>query len=199
MRGVARVRVGGLQEGRVSSLILPSLSSSCFVTACLIRSALRCASRARARNSWPSPSPWWRAMWRSSIALSSMARIAFQSESPTDSVISASRLSGEYAAHVSQRAACNALHNVEKRLAVWLLLLTERLDTDTIEVTQERISQHLGVRRAGVTVIAGELHDKGVIANSRGSLRVIDRPALKAAACECYWALEGAAQQPSLQ
>jgi CRP-like cAMP-binding protein len=105
------------------------------------------------------------------------------------------QFSGEYAAHVSQRAACNALHSIEKRLAVWLLLLTERLGADTVEMTHERIASHLGVRRAGVTVIAGDLHDKGVVANTRGSLRVADRAALESSACECYWALKGAARQ----
>ena len=67
-----------------------------------------------------------------------------------------------------------------------------------IGVTQERIASHLGVRRAGITVIAGEWQDKGVVANSRGSLRVLDRPALEAIACECYWSLNGATQQTSL-
>ena len=108
------------------------------------------------------------------------------------------RFSGEYTAHVSQRSACSALHSIEQRLAVWLLLLTERLGTDTVAMTQERIAAHLGVRRAGVTVIVGELQAKGVIANSRGSVRVVDRAALERVACECYWSLAGAAQQSSL-
>ena len=107
------------------------------------------------------------------------------------------RFAGEYASHVSQRAACNALHAIEKRLAVWLLLLTDRLGADSVELTQERISQHLGVRRAGVTVIAGEWQDRGVIVNARGSVRVVDRAALEAIACECYWAMSGATQQTS--
>ena len=102
--------------------------------------------------------------------------------------------SGEYAAHVSQRSACNALHSIEKRLAVWLLLLTERLDADMVEMTQERIAAHLGVRRAGVTVIVGELENKGVLTNSRGSLRVRDRAALEGIACECYRSLAGTAR-----
>lgn len=105
------------------------------------------------------------------------------------------RFSGEYAAHVSQRSACNALHSIERRFAVWLLLLTERLDADTVEMTHERIAAHLGVRRAGVTVIAGDLQDKGVLTNSRGSVRVTDRRGLEAIACECYWSLAGAAAQ----
>ena len=109
------------------------------------------------------------------------------------------RFSGEYTAHVSQRSACAGLHSIEKRFAVWLLLLTERLDSDTVEMTQERISAHLGVRRAGITVIAGEFQSKGVLANARGSVRVLDRRALETIACECYQSLAGAAaRQPSL-
>jgi CRP-like cAMP-binding protein len=109
------------------------------------------------------------------------------------------RFSGEYAAHVSQRSACAALHSITQRFAVWLLLLTERLDADTVEMTQERIAAHLGVRRAGITVIAGNLQDEGVLSNVRGSVRVLDRRALEAIACECYRSLTGAApQQTSL-
>jgi CRP-like cAMP-binding protein len=108
------------------------------------------------------------------------------------------RFSGEYAAHVSQRSACSVLHSIKRRFAVWLLLLTERLGADTVEMTQERIAAHLGVRRAGITVIAGELQDKGVLASSRGSVRLLDRRALESVACECYWALSGDARQTSL-
>jgi CRP-like cAMP-binding protein len=108
------------------------------------------------------------------------------------------RFAGEYTAHVSQRSACAALHSIEKRFAVWLLLLTERLGTDTVELTQEQVAEHLGVRRAGITVIAGKLQDKGILSNSRGSIRVIDRRALEGVACECYRSLAGTSRQPPL-
>jgi CRP-like cAMP-binding protein len=101
------------------------------------------------------------------------------------------KFSGEYAAHVSQRSACSVLHSMEKRFAVWLLMLTERFGSDTVEMTHERIATHLGVRRAGITVIVGELHDKGILANSRGRLRIADRAALEEVACECYLTLGG--------
>ncbi|HEV2705474.1 MAG TPA: Crp/Fnr family transcriptional regulator [Pyrinomonadaceae bacterium] len=104
---------------------------------------------------------------------------------------------GQYIAQVSQRSACGILHRTEQRLAVWLLMLTERLDSDTVEITQERIAEHLGVRRAGITVIAGELQTRGIIANSRGSLRIIDRRALEAISCECYHSLSQARKQAS--
>jgi CRP-like cAMP-binding protein len=103
--------------------------------------------------------------------------------------------SGEYLTQISQRAACAILHRVEQRLAVWLLLLTDRLEAATIEMTQERIAQHLGVRRAGVTEIAGELQNREVISYTRGSFRVINRQALETVACECYGVLAVGRQQ----
>jgi len=96
---------------------------------------------------------------------------------------------GDYITQLSQRAACNTLHRTEQRFAVWLLMLTERLGTDAVEITQERIAHHLGVRRAGVSVIAGDLQQRGVISYTRGSLRVVDRRALESVACECYSAM----------
>ncbi len=102
---------------------------------------------------------------------------------------------GEYLTQVSQRSACAVLHRIEQRFAVWLLLLTDRLDTDTVHITQERIAQHLGVRRAGITVGAGELQALGAISYTRGSLSVINRQALEHIACECYGALAVSSQQ----
>lgn len=93
---------------------------------------------------------------------------------------------GEHFSQVGQRSACGVLHKAEQRLAVWLLMLTERLGSDEVEITQERIAQHLGVRRAGVTVIVGGLQQMGILGSARGSLRVLDRSALESVACECY-------------
>lgn len=95
----------------------------------------------------------------------------------------------DYMNQVAQRAACAILHRMEQRFAVWLLMITDRLDTTAIETTQERIAQHLGVRRAGITVIARELQFIGAISYSRGHLRVINRRLLEKVACECYGAL----------
>jgi CRP-like cAMP-binding protein len=103
--------------------------------------------------------------------------------------------SAEYLTQVAQRAACAVLHKLEQRLAVWLLLLADRLDSDTIEITQERIAHHLGVRRAGVTVVAAHMQAAGAISYTRGSVRVADRRALEATACECYGALAAGRRQ----
>jgi CRP-like cAMP-binding protein len=103
---------------------------------------------------------------------------------------------GDYITQISQRAACNTLHRTEQRFAVWLLMLTDRIGGDAIEITQERIAQHLGVRRAGVSVLAGELQDHGILSYSRGNMRVADRRALEAIACECYSVLSAHGRNP---
>ena len=93
---------------------------------------------------------------------------------------------GEYLTQVAQRAACAILHHIEQRFAVWLLMINDRVDTEVFEITQERIAQHLGVRRAGVTVVAHELQQLRAISYTRGNLRIVDRPLLEKVACECY-------------
>lgn len=96
---------------------------------------------------------------------------------------------GSYLAQITQRSACSILHRLEQRFAVWLLMLSDRLGADTIQFTQERMAHHLGVRRAGVTVVVGLLQERGAVWHGRGQLRVADRQKLEAVACECYDAL----------
>jgi CRP-like cAMP-binding protein len=87
---------------------------------------------------------------------------------------------------VAQTAACNRHHSLSKQLARWLLLQTDRSPSDQLKVTQQMIADMLGVRREGVTEAAGKMHDAGLIHHSRGCIRVLDRAALEASACECY-------------
>jgi CRP-like cAMP-binding protein len=87
---------------------------------------------------------------------------------------------------VAQTAACNRHHSLSKQLARWLLIQTDRSPSDQLKVTQQMIADMLGVRREGVTEAAGKLHDAGLIYHSRGCIRVLDRAALEASACECY-------------
>lgn len=96
---------------------------------------------------------------------------------------------GEYITQISQRSACAVFHVVEQRFAVWLLLLVDRIDEDVISITQEQIADHLGVRRAGITVVAGAMQAAGAITYRRGNLRVNDRRMIEAMACECYGTL----------
>jgi CRP-like cAMP-binding protein len=87
---------------------------------------------------------------------------------------------------MSQTAVCNRHHTIDQQLCRWLLLSLDRLQGDELVMTQELISNMLGVRREGVTEAALKLQTAGVIRYSRGRITVIDRPALETLSCECY-------------
>jgi CRP-like cAMP-binding protein len=87
---------------------------------------------------------------------------------------------------VTQSVLCNRMHEVEARLARWLLTSSDRMESELLHLTQEFLSQMLGVQRSTVTVAAGELQRRGMIGYSRGRIKILDRPALTAVACECY-------------
>ncbi|HEX7313803.1 MAG TPA: Crp/Fnr family transcriptional regulator [Pyrinomonadaceae bacterium] len=94
---------------------------------------------------------------------------------------------------LSRRAVCNGNHRVEERLCTWLLMMHDRAGDHPLTLTHERISRHLGTRRAGVTSAATMLRDRGVIDYTRGQIRITDREALETAACECYPAVRESA------
>ncbi|MGL6345165.1 MAG: Crp/Fnr family transcriptional regulator, partial [Waterburya sp.] len=88
---------------------------------------------------------------------------------------------------VSQCAACNNHHTVKQRTARWLMMLDDRcLESETLIMTQQLLSRMLGVRRTGVTEIAREIQQAGIIDYNRGQIRILDREALELIACECY-------------
>lgn len=87
---------------------------------------------------------------------------------------------------ISQTSVCNSLHLLNQRLARWLLLTLDRVSTNELLVTQESISNILGVRREGITLAASRLQSAGLIKYSRGRIIVLDRQGLENAACECY-------------
>ncbi len=89
-------------------------------------------------------------------------------------------------AQVQQTAACNALHTMESRLARWLLQTRDRVESDVLPLTQEFLSQMLGVQRTTVTLVARQLEQAGVIQTRRGRIVVLDRKGLEDVACECY-------------
>jgi CRP-like cAMP-binding protein len=87
---------------------------------------------------------------------------------------------------VSQTAACNGTHTVDQRLARWLLMCHDRVPGDELKLTQEFISQMLGIRRSGVSEAAKLLQKAGLISYSRGNITVVNRSGLEDFACECY-------------
>jgi CRP-like cAMP-binding protein len=86
-------------------------------------------------------------------------------------------------------AACNALHKVEARFCRWLLQTSNITESETITLTQEFLSEMLGVRRTSVTEVASKLQAEGVISYSRGVIRITDRPTLEHMSCECFQTL----------
>jgi CRP-like cAMP-binding protein len=85
---------------------------------------------------------------------------------------------------------CNASHSAEARLCRWLLLAADRMETDTINVTQEVVAGMLGIRRTTVTLIAQKLQNEGGIRYSRGKISIRDRGPLLTMTCSCYHALD---------
>ena len=86
----------------------------------------------------------------------------------------------------AQSAACNRMHSIEERCARWLLMTHDRVGKDAFDLTQEFLSDMLGVRRAGVTVVCGALQRAGFIRYRRGHITILDRAKLEEVTCECY-------------
>lgn len=86
----------------------------------------------------------------------------------------------------AQTAVCNRHHSLDQQLCRWLLLSLDRLEGPELVMTQELISNMLGVRREGVTDGATKLQKAGIISYARGRIKVLDRTALESRTCECY-------------
>ena len=86
----------------------------------------------------------------------------------------------------NQIVACNRLHRAEARFARWLLMVSDRLQSDTLKMTQEFLSNMLGTRRTTVVEVSAILQQAGAIEARRGAVRIVDRRKLEGFACECY-------------
>lgn len=87
---------------------------------------------------------------------------------------------------IMQSTACNAVHSVEQRLARWLLMARDRMESDEFPLTHEFVAMMLGVSRPTVTIVASTLQKAGLVTYHRGNLKIVDGERLEAASCECY-------------
>lgn len=96
------------------------------------------------------------------------------------------RYSHSLLTQITQSAVCNQFHTVNARLSRWLLMMHDRMESDEFQVTQQFLSNMLGVRREGVSRAASHLQKRGLIRYLRGRLNVLDRAGLEASSCSCY-------------
>jgi len=87
---------------------------------------------------------------------------------------------------VAQTAGCNRLHDLEQRLARWLLLVQDRVGSGLLKITHDFLAMMLGTDRPSVSLAAGALRKKKIIEYTHGSVKVLNRKKLESSACECY-------------
>lgn len=87
---------------------------------------------------------------------------------------------------MSQSGICNHFHTLEQRLSRWLLVTSDRGQSESLRLTHELIAQMLGTSRSAVTMAAAKLQRLGLINHCRGKITILDRPVLELTACECY-------------
>jgi CRP-like cAMP-binding protein len=101
-----------------------------------------------------------------------------------------SRFALVHGLQTAQLAACNRLHEVEQRLARWLLMCQDRFDCQSLPLTHEFLAQMLGTGRPSVSLAAASLENAGLIENLRGSVKILNRKSLEETACECYGVIQ---------
>lgn len=87
---------------------------------------------------------------------------------------------------MAQRLVCTRAHSLDQQFCRWLLQCFDRLPSNTLQMTQELIASMLGVRRGGISEMAGNLQRAGLISYRRGCITLLDRGGLEARSCECY-------------
>lgn len=98
-------------------------------------------------------------------------------------------------AQIAQLSICNRFHTIEKALSRWLLMAQDHVNTKSLNLTHENISNALGVPRTAITTAAGNLQRAGAIRYSRGNIEILDRETLEANSCECYGILHNELKQ----
>ena len=96
------------------------------------------------------------------------------------------RYASAFGMQVAQTAACNRLHDTDRRLARWLLMAMDRVDTGLLHITHDFLATMLGTDRSSVSLAAGDFQKRGIIKYSRGTLKILERQLLENSACECY-------------
>ncbi len=87
---------------------------------------------------------------------------------------------------IAQTAACNRLHDIKQRLARWLLMTQDRVDSGALPITHDFLATMLGTDRPSVSLAAGALQKKKLIEYTRGAVKIVNRKKLEDSACECY-------------
>lgn len=96
------------------------------------------------------------------------------------------RYSASLITQLMESVACNSLHSAERRVSRWLLQAQDRVAGESFQLTQQALSEVLGLRRATVSNVWSGLQEAGILDYSRGTVTVVDRSALEGRACECY-------------
>ena len=91
-----------------------------------------------------------------------------------------------FVVQIAQLGVCNRFHNIDARLARWLMMTHDRVGSHDLSATQESIAKMLGVRRSSITDAASRLHKRDIIDYRRGRIAILDEIQLQAAACGCY-------------
>jgi CRP-like cAMP-binding protein len=99
---------------------------------------------------------------------------------------------------VAQLAACNRLHEIDQRLARWLLMCQDRICSDLLPMTHEFFAEMLGTGRPSVSLAAAVLQRAGFIQYARGTVKITNRKGLEEAACECYGVIQQLGDNPNI-
>src|SRR5215510_1068757 len=117
------------------------------------------------------------------ISPARLMEAAAQSKAVRDMIV---RYGDALLAQVQQSVVCNTVHYVQERLCRWLLQAHDRIEGDTIPLTQEFLSGLLGVQRTTITAICRMLQAEGIIDVRRGRIFIRNLPALTRKSCACY-------------